>query len=124
MLKAVQDFFITKDCQFVRQTRNDLTHTSPPLLLRMRGLAETIRNHGVKLGGVGIPYQHGFVCEYRSDDGGKLEVAIDVRDGKVYRVTLIEATNVSKLFPGLSKRLNGLPMPVSFEQTPGNGVLF
>jgi hypothetical protein len=118
LLPDVHSFLEGKGYRLLLQARNYVTRTRPPLLLRLWGIPRSIRDNGARLGGVGAPYQHGYVCKYRSGKGKEIQVAIDVCDSLAYRVTLIGDTNTSSFFPEFADTLNKLSVPVGLEEKP------
>lgn len=121
VLPVVHSFLETKGYRLVLQGRNDVTHTTPPLFLRLWGIPRSIRDSRIRLGGVGAPYEHGYICKYRSGGEEEIQVAIDVRGGLAYRVTLIGGTNTSGLFPEFAGSIQMLRIPVGVE--PAHGPL-
>src|SRR5258705_1943334 len=86
VIPVVQSVLETNGFQLTVQRRNDVAYMQPPFVIRLLDLPRRIRERRIRLGGVTAPYQHGYVCEYRSPQGTKLDVSVDVRGDKAYHV--------------------------------------
>ena len=67
-LHEVHTFLQGKGYRLLLEGRNDIARTAPPLVLRLLGNPSGISDDLPRLGGVGTPYQYGYVCKYGSSE--------------------------------------------------------
>lgn len=115
LLSSIDTYLSARNCRLFQEVRNVATRCDPPRLVSLWRRLIDVGKSEVRLGGVGVPYEHGEIREYTSGLNGSIQVAVDIRAGMAYHVTLIGATNAAQLFLDLSRSLQTFGIPVTLE---------
>lgn len=115
LLASIDTFLSARECRLFQVVRHVATRREPPRLVSLWRRLIDLGKSEVRLGGVGVPYQHGEIREYASGLNGSIRVAVDVRGGLAYHVTLVGGTNAAQLFQDLSRSLRTFEVPVTLE---------
>ena len=112
---SIHEFFASNNCSFHSQVRSEFPHANPPLPFRLLGAYKSFLERRSKFGGVGIPYHHGYVLSYDCELGNKIDIAVDVSNSNVVRITWIDDQATSNLFQRFRRSATGLGIPISME---------